>query len=361
MKLVFIVPNINNEGGVARVLSIKINYLIEKLGYEIHIITQNKGNFPLFYNFNQKVVFHDILLNKYSILFLYSYQKQIKNLINAINPKHIIVADNGLKSFFLPFMLHQYNLLLEIHSSLYIEDASNQNQFLKYLQRNLKISLANKFSASVFESIENKLEWKSKNAIVIPNPLWFSAAEKSSLKNKKVIAVARHTYEKGLDRLLIIWSEIIKKHPDWQLEIYGSDSQKMDLSQLASDLQITKNCTFFTPVQNIDTKLSEASIFVLTSRFEAFGMVLIEAMEAGLPCIAYDCPCGPRTIIEDNQNGFLIENGNKNEFVSRLSLLIQDKNLRQQMGKQASMSVIKYDLISIMNQWKTVFERRELL
>ena len=356
MKLVFIVPNINNEGGVARVLSIKINYLINKFGYEIHIITQNKGNFPLFYNFNQKVVFHDILLNKNSILFLYSYKKQIKNLINDLNPTHIIVADNGLKAFFLPFILCKYNLFLEIHSSLYIEEVSNQNQFLKYLQRKLKILLANKFSASIFESTENKLEWKSKNAIVIPNPLWFSAAKKSSLKNKKVIAVARHNYEKGLDRLLKIWVEVIKKHPDWHLEIYGNNAQKMDLSKMASDLQITKNCTFLKPVKNIDTKYLDASIFALTSRFEAFGMVLIEAMEAGLPCIAYDCPCGPRTIINNNKNGFLIKDGNKTDYILKLNELIENENLRIEMGKNAVNSIKKYHLEPIMKQWTDLFE-----
>jgi glycosyltransferase involved in cell wall biosynthesis len=85
-------------------------------------------------------------------------------------------------------------------------------------------------------------------------------------------------------------------------------------------------------------------------------MVLIEAMASGLPCVAYDCPIGPRAIINDGVNGFLIEDGNVDSFVQKLDLLIEDENLRIKMGKNAQESVKKYDLDSIMQQWKSLFE-----
>ena len=357
MKLIYIVPNINNEGGVARVLSTKINYLIEKFDYEIHIVTQNNGNFPLFYDFNKNINYHDITLKGNLLFFLYSYKMQLNNLFDKIKPNHIVVVDNGIKAFFVPlFFSIKRNILLEIHSSIYLEENPNGNVIWSMLKRKFKLMLCAKFTTTVFETIENQQEWSCKNAKIITNPLWFSADTRSNLQNKKVIAVARHTYEKGLDRLLKIWSKIITSHPDWHLDIYGSSDNSFDLGQLVAELKLSKHCTLYEPSKKIEREYLNVSIFALTSRFEAFGMVLIEAMESGLPCIAYDCPCGPRTIIKNNQNGFLIKDGKDEEYISKLNQLIENDDLRIQMGKNATNSVKKYDLEIVMKQWKALFE-----
>jgi glycosyltransferase involved in cell wall biosynthesis len=125
---------------------------------------------------------------------------------------------------------------------------------------------------------------------------------------------------------------------------------------LANALNIGNNATFFDPVKNINDKYSEASIMIMTSRTEGFGMVLVEAMASGLPCVAYDCPCGPRAIILNNENGFLVEDGNIDSFIQKLELLMEDEKLRIQMGINAQKSVKKYNLDAIMLQWNTLFE-----
>ena len=94
----------------------------------------------------------------------------------------------------------------------------------------------------------------------------------------------------------------------------------------------------------------------MTSRFEGFGMVLIEAMASGLPCIAYDCPCGPRAIIENNSNGFLIEDGNENQFIQTLENLIENEILRIDMGNKAKISVNKYQIEAIMEEWNSILK-----
>ena len=358
MKILYVVPNVNNEGGVARVLSIKANYLIEKLGFEVDIITQNNGNAPLFYHFNDKITFHDISLKGNLLLSLFSYKNQVKSIINKIKPSHIIIADNGLKAFLWPFFLKKIsNLYLEIHSSLQIKESKNGNkwkhQFLVYIKK----KLAQNYKTVLFETIENQLEWNCKNSLIIPNPLWFSANERSNVQSKKVIAVARNTHEKGLDRLLYIWAEVVKKHPDWHLDIYGNTDKGVDLLDLAKKLQLNDQIAFHKPVKNIETKYLEAAVFALTSRFEAFGMVLIEAMESGLPCIAYDCPVGPRAIIQNDENGFLIENGNETEYVLRFNELIENYDLRKKMASNAAVSVKKYNINDVMIQWNAFFKR----
>ena len=358
MKLLYIVPNVNHEGGVARVLSIKANFFLEKLGFEVHILTQNNGNFPLFYSFNQKIVFHDMILNGSGLQFINSYRKALNNKIKAISPDIILVCDNGLKAYTIPFILKtKIPIVFECHGSIFIEEKKNNKfQFLNQLNLLFKDYSVNKFAKFVALSDESLKEWNVTNGVVIPNPLWFKTTQFSNLNSKKVITVARHSYEKGLDRLLLIWVKVVEKYPDWRLEIYGKYSADLNLEQLAQSLNINDNVSFYEPVKDINYKYLNASFYVMTSHYEGFPMVLLEAMASGLPCIAYDCPCGPRAIIQNNENGFLVENGNLDVFVQKLELLIEDENLRLQMGKNAQESVKIYNLDSIMQKWKSLFE-----
>jgi glycosyltransferase involved in cell wall biosynthesis len=215
---------------------------------------------------------------------------------------------------------------------------------------------ANKYNKFVGLSKESLKEWNVKNGIVIPNPLWFKTTQFADLKLKKVIAVSRHSYEKGLDRMLQIWQKVVQKYPDWCLEIYGKLNENHEMRDLADALNIGQKVIFFEPVKNINDKYLEASLLLMTSRTEGFGMVLMEAMALGLPCVAYDCPVGPQSIIANNENGFLVEDGNIDSFVQKVELLIEDESLRIEMGKNAKKSISKYDLETIMQQWKSLFE-----
>ena len=360
MKLLYIVPNINNAGGVARVLSIKANYLVEKLGYEVHILTQNEGFSSLFYSFSPKIGFHDIILKGNFFQFFNSFSKRLKSKIKAIQPDIIVVCDNGLKAYSIPFILkNKIPLVLEMHSSKFIEEREmKKNVFTKLLSNFISVLKKNgikKYDRFVVETSESISEWNVKNAIVIPNPLWFTTANFSDLENKKVIAVGRHTYEKGFDRMLQIWGKVVAKHPDWILEIYGKSNEHIDLRGLAKNLDISKNVVFHSPVQNINEKYLEASFFLMTSRFEGFGMVLIEAMASGLPCIAYDCPCGPRGILSQNEDGFLIENGSESDYVKAVETLIENTTVRRAMGQKAKLSSEKYNIDEIMQTWNQLF------
>jgi glycosyltransferase involved in cell wall biosynthesis len=361
MKLLYIVPNINNEGGVARVLSTKTNYLVEKWGYEIHILTQNNGNSPLFFSFNDKIVLHDMILDGNMLNFLLQYKKALKHICGNVNPDVIIVSDNGMKGYFVPLLLDiKTTVIFESHGSKFIKEEEPGLRFFSKVSTLFQLFLkefgVNKFDKFIALSEESLKEWKVKNGVVIANPLGINLEVKTNLESKKVIAVARHSYEKGLDRLLIIWKKVIEKHPDWMLEIYGAKSINVDLQELASNLKITPNVCFKNPVKNIQEKYADASILVVTSRTEGFGMALIEAMACGLPCIAYDCPCGPRSIIKNQENGFLIEDGNTDLFVEKLNALIEDEDLRKRLGKNAQESVAVYDLDKIMKQWEILFE-----
>lgn len=359
MKLLYVVPNVNNEGGVARVLAIKSNYLIEKWDYKIDFVTQNKGSFPHFYHFNKKIGFHDMILKGNPIQFLLNYRRKLNEQIELLNPDIIIVCDNGFKAFLLPFILNtKIPVVLEIHSSLNVLETENDTVFKivgSHISILFKKIAARKFDKFVVETPESIKEWNISDGIVIPNPLWFTTDKLANLNSKKVIAVGRHVYEKGLDRLLYIWKKIVKKHPNWHLDIYGKSNKDLFLQKLTSELNLTNSVSFYEPTNDIISKYQENSIFLMTSRFEGFGMVLIEAMANGLPCIAYDCPCGPRGIITNNSDGFLIKNGNESDFIESTLYLMNNESKRIEMGKNAKIKSMNYNIDSIMPLWDSLF------
>ena len=360
MKLLYLTPKINSEGGLERVLCLKANYLVKNYNYDISIVTQNNGNENPFYPLEKEIKLFDIDLSGNRLQFFFKYLKEIKGIIASENPDTIVIVDSIYKAYLVSFIAKNKRIIYECHNSIYVQQSPKKSLFVFNWIPKLNLWFnrfgASKFNEFIVETPESIEEWKVKNSIVIPNPLWFSTDKVADLSQKKIIAVGRHAYEKGFDRLLEIWKKVIIKHPDWILTIYGKSNPDFDIVALSKKLSIDKNITFCEPVKNINEKYLEASIYLMTSRFEGFGMVLIEAMASGLPCIAYDCPCGPRSIIENNQNGFLIEDGNENQFVQKLEILIENENLRIEMGNKAKISVNKYQIEPIMDQWNSILK-----
>jgi glycosyltransferase involved in cell wall biosynthesis len=168
--------------------------------------------------------------------------------------------------------------------------------------------------------------------------------------------VGKQGYQKGYDLLLHSWKLVYQQHPDWHLEIYGTIAAEYKLQELAESLDITNAVHFFKPVQDIQTKYLDASIYAMSSRFEGFGMVLIEAMACGVPCVSFDCPHGPADIITHGEDGFLIENGNIKQMSDAIIHLIQDESLRIKMGTAAKQNVQRFLPENIIYQWDALFK-----
>ena len=366
-KLLYITNAIDGSGGLERVLSVKTKVLIEDFGYEIHIITLSKSDLledqpskkDSFFPFSDKIVQHNIDVSGNPFQYVFKYISGIKKVVAKVKPEIILVCDDGLKSFFLPKILGtKIPIIYERHVSKLIEISENQS-FIKGVFTKAKFFLmdvlAREFTKFIVLTEGNKNEWKSKNVKVIPNPLPFFPSEKSALRNKKAIAVGKQSYQKGFDRLLKAWSLLGEEFQDWQLHIYGKLDESLGLEKQAQNLKIEHQVFFHPPEKKIEEKYAESSIFVLSSRYEGFGMVLIEAMSFGIPCVSFDCNYGPSDIIKNNEDGFLVTNGNEKEFAEKLQLLMKNETLRLQMGEKARENVKRFSPKNVVKKWDELF------
>ncbi|WP_294736308.1 glycosyltransferase [uncultured Flavobacterium sp.] len=278
-----------------------------------------------------------------------------------INPDIVVMCDNGLKSFLLPFIIKKRKpLIYERHITKYKKEKFEKSSFLNTIKDRVK-SIYMDFCAARYDKFitvipEGAAEWKGNNIEVIPNPLWLVIDKSSELKNKRIISIGRHAYEKGYDRLFEVWKQVLSKYPDWQLDIYGDKNNDYDIEKIAIESGLTKGVNFYEPVLDIESVYLDASIYLMTSRYEGFGMVLLEAMACGVPCVAFDCPVGPKNIISDAEDGFLIPDDNMDLFISRVEELIKNEELRVNMGRNSKVNVKKFTLEPIMKRWDDLFK-----
>ena len=179
-------------------------------------------------------------------------------------------------------------------------------------------------------------EWPElHNIMMIADPLPICVNQVSPLNIKRVISIGRYSYEKGNDLLLRAWAIVEKTCSEWVLDIYGMGDMTF-CRHLINELGIDSNrCRLHGSLSNVTDEYLNSSVFALPSRFEGFGLVIIEAMSCGLPVVAFDCENGPRNIISDGENGFLISPFDVEAYANQLIQLIQDADLRQKIGANA--------------------------
>ena len=337
MKLLYITNGITGVGGLERVLSIKASYFADYLGYDVHIVSLNETAKKPFYTFSSAIRFHSLEVGSGPI----QYIKQMRAVVALIKPDIISVCDDGLKGFTVPLWIGgKAKIIYERHASVLI-NASKWKQLAMQ-----KLSFL--FTRFIVLTQYNLSEWRSKNLEVISNPVALNPKEGALVQNPVILCVGSISYNKGYDLLLEAWDLIESRYKDWSIEVYGKGD---------SSLLHGKRVYFNPPVSDIQSKYMKSSILALPSRSEGFGMVLIEAMACGVPCVAFDCPCGPRDIIRAGEDGFLVENGNVEAFATKLSKLIEDESLRQLMGIQARINVQRYNIESVANQWDQLFKK----
>jgi len=374
LKIVYCTPSLYIAGGVERVLTQKANYLADVLGYDITIVLTDGKDKPLFYPLSEKIRVVNLGID-FDELWAHSFLGQIvpylrkqrvfksrlKELLLEIRPD-ITVSLLRREINFLTSIGDGSRKVGELHvnrKKYRYYEANNTNivkeVFAWFWMKNL-IGHLRRLDRFVVLTEEDRRAWPEVEGVVaIADPLPFFPDRRSPLTAKRVIAVGRYEYQKGFDLLLRAWAMIERQCPDWRLDVFGHGEREA-YEELIGQLGVDRSrCRLNGPTDHIQEEYLNSSVFAFSSRYEGFGMVLIEAMACGIPAVSFDCPCGPKDIIRDGEDGFLVTTGDVEAFSKALLTVIQDSALRERMGANARRNVKRFEMKEIAGQWERLF------
>lgn len=344
MNIVYVIEKMSGKGGMERILTEKINYLAEDASNKVAIILLWHDEQSLAFPLSEKVEI--VRLNApygnpvigFPILW-WRFKKEIKR----INPD--ITIYTWIAGAFLACysgwkgksIFENHHTLSDMRHSKLIEKASRKVDCIVTLT---------KYDAEAFHN--------AKRLEIIPNftSLKGTAADYSL---RHCLAIGRFVAVKDFPRMIMLWKQVIEKHPNWILDIVGEGAEETAIRNIITENNLQGNIVLHPATNDVSQYYANSSIYLLTSKSEGLPMVLLEAQTCGLPIVAFDCPYGPREIIEDSKTGYLIQYDNDEALVEKLSALIDDEALRQSMGKTAQIASKRFDKETIMARWQTLF------
>ena len=357
-------------------MTLKANYLVQVYGYNIHIITTDQASQDIFYQLDSRIKKLDLdinfdkdknLLSK--LIYRHIRQSKYKNrLINYIRENKIdICISLGWKEInFLQDLKKYCKVICERHFAINAERVYANNHYGPFMAKIIgnystrKIIKSTKnIDALVVLTKEDKQAWEkfNTNVVQIYNPSPFEIKASSNLSEKRLITVGRLEPQKGYDYLIEACIPVFKKYPEWRIDIYGDGSQKQYLQNMISDTHMDDNICLCGVSKNIQQEYLKSSAFIMSSRYEGFPMVLLEAASFGLPLISFDCVSGPREIILHGFNGLLVELNDISGLSRAIEKIIEDYKLRQEMGINSIERANQFTIDSIMKQWDSLFRR----
>lgn len=336
-KVCLVVPSLK-AGGMERVMSTFANFLAEKPFIETHIVLM--GSSPVFYEISERIIVHRPNNNPENEMGFIKFVRLIgymRNKINNIKPDTILSFGETYNSFVLFSLLGTKN-------NLYVSDRSKIDKDWGVVHNFLRKWLYRKSKGIIAQTEYAKLHLFNitdhKNIQVIPNPVETKRMEKD--RENVILNVGRLIKSKKVDELINIFSDL--KLKDWQLWIVGNGLEKKVLERQVNRLNLQSRVKFWGYQKDVKQFYERSKIFAFTSHSEGFPNAILEAMVAGLPVIAYDCRSGPSDLINDGENGFLIDLGDKIEFKKKMKTLLNYEELRKDYGENSIRLSKRYDI-----------------
>lgn len=362
MKILILVSKLTG-GGAERVASLWANGFAER-GYDVGILISSSPRTPITYKVHSKVKIYNIwslaslfplkrlYIDKYSI-------KRTRDVILQFHPDIIIgvlrpwaeYARYATKGMNIPIINTEHNAF-ERPKDIPMPQADMVSKY----EWNKHYSHVTVLTHADYECVKGVLN----NVTVLPNPLAFKPIEIIPIKENVILAVGRLDVWriKGFDVLIKAWGRIAKQHPEWKLKIVGEGKSKSVcyLKQLASENKVSDQIQLLDYKHDILNLYQNASIFVLASRCDGFGMVLIEAMSQGCAPIACDFKGRQREIIASEEEGLICPTNSVDSLASAIEWMIEDERYRQMVQKKAIERSKDFELERIMDKWDHIIK-----
>lgn len=379
MKIVYIFKSMALKAGMERILSDKMNYLVKEYGYDITIITYEQGGHSLAFPLDNRIKVIDLDVRYFQIfamnmfrrffykqIILTKLKKKLCAVLKDIGPDCVVVTTYDFDKFGHILSL-SYRFVIESH--VFISDIRQeirQNNFItKYFAKRLDTAhfrMVDTAHCLVSLTEHDKENWKKYTnlpIVVIPNIVtnYPTSIISYNTRPNRILCVGRLTKQKGYDYLIQAWARISNKYPTWSIDIFGHGELEATLNQMITEYKLSNSVRINKPTDNIYNEYENSSIFILCSRFEGFGLVLIEAMSCGVPCISFDCPHGPSDIITHGEDGFLVPLGDIEKMAESIEWMITHNEERLRMSGNARQKAKQYTSEAIMPQWVELFEK----
>lgn len=371
MKIIYCIAGTCHSGGMERVLANKANYLTGH-GYEVVIVTTDQQGLPPFFPLAEQIRCIDLGINYeenngksfankllHYPLKQYRHKKRLAAILEQEKPD-VTISMFCNDAGFITRINDGSKKVLEIHFSKFKRLQYNRKGLwrLADLWRSKQDEkTVRRFDKFVVLTEEDKGYWGNlPNITVIPNANTFATSQAAALENKKVIAIGRYTYQKGFERLIEAWNILSPGFPGWKLDIIGNGEERDKLQDLIHAYHLDGQVTLVSPTKSIDKVYLDASVLVMSSRYEGLPMVLLEAQAFGLPIVSFACKCGPKDIVANGETGFLVEENDIEGLARQLVKVMKDKNLRKQMGRKAKEASLRYAEDAVMAKWTALFD-----
>ena len=372
MKILYQIHSTYNPGGMERVLLNKVRYFVEEKGWEVVVVTTDQHSRPSFYPFPEGVRMIDLGVNYsddngkpfHKKLFGYfrrrlEHRKRLAALLEQERPDIVDCFYPG-ESSFVPSLKDGSRKVMELHQSKLFHHQYNRSGLMGLADKVrawMDERLVRRFGRFVVLTEEDAGMWGEMPGIrVIPNAANFIAEKYSDCSAKRVIAVGRLDYQKSFDRLIQVWEKVHQQMPDWRLDIFGQGEWQELLQGMIDERGLQETVKLNEPTKNIGQEYSESSMIVMSSHYEGFPMVMIEAMACGLPAVSFDFKCGPKDIIKEGENGLVVKDGDIDGLAKAMMTLMRDDELRKRMGEEAKKVVETFSEAKVMDKWVRLYE-----
>ena len=373
MKIIYCTHSTCNPGGMERVLFNKVRFLVEELGWDVSVVTTDQKGRKPFYDFPTGVKMTDLGINysddncKNVFLKISGYlarRRRHKALLSKLlyaEKADIVVSLYPSESSFIPDIKDGSKKVLELHYCKFFRLQYGRKGLLGMIDRwrtKQDERIVSRFDRFVVLTKEDRCYWGNiPNICVIPNAALNVGTRFSDVSNKRVLAVGRLDYQKGFDRLIDAWNIVAKNEEltDWILDIFGQGEWYEKLHDMIDSYGLQERVRINKPVKDILSEYVNSSLLVMSSNYEGFPMVMIEAMACGLPVVAFDFKCGPKDIIEDGINGLIAESGNVADLAEKLVSIMSDESNRKFMSSNARKIIDRYSEETVMNKWVDLF------